>query len=113
MYRVTAQTSSLSARFRKSSQHSRRAFRMALSSARFAAFASAWLSVPLLFLLTALPRFLLFSFISPFHHLLDLAQIVMTRTCLLGVCVCLLFLSRCMRPAAAFADSSGYHPPLK
>lgn len=81
---MAAQTSLPSARFRNSSQHNLLAFRIAFSWILFAILNSPWLLAPVLFLLTALLRLLLSTPISSFHHLFDIAQIVMTRVCSFG-----------------------------
>lgn len=65
---------------RNLSQHSLFAFFIALFRALHAALTSSLLAVPLFLLLTR-PRSFLLSWMSSFHHLLDLAQMVITRTC--------------------------------
>ena len=71
VYRVTAQTSSPSARFKKSAQHSLLAFPIALYSSFFASLApsSKSMAPPLLLLLLARPRPFCFALISSFHQL--------------------------------------------
>ena len=82
VYWVMVHRSSPSALLRDPSQQSFLAFLMALSRALFASSKSPWLAVALLLFLLTRPRSLLLSSISWFHHLFDLAYMVMTRTCL-------------------------------
>ena len=79
LYRVTAQTSSPSARVRKSSQHSLLALRIARRRSLLFSLTSLFVASPFLRHLLAQPRSLRLALISSFHHRLDLAQMVMTR----------------------------------
>ena len=77
VYLITAQTSSLVDFSRNSSHLARFALRMTSRRSRLALWNPfCQPSSLLLFLQSALPRALLFSRISSFHHLLDLAQTV-------------------------------------